>query len=738
MASSPQLTVPDVAPSAQPLPTQRLDAPSAAFGPSVAAGALTDLGKVAEQHGADLAQFALQVQGINNKQAADAKFVGMNTQLNNMLSDFKTNNLGVDPKTGQPMATTNLPQLYTKMDQLRAQGADGLSPMAQVEYEANSRRALSYAQSNARDFAVTEQRKARIATSDAVITQAQGAMIAGDPFDKVQQGILASSIAGQLGFQGSQQGWSQEQGAVEVQKALGTVYLGQVKTLVDTGNYPQAKTLFNDNKNNMTPAQLEQAVGMLKVAGNSFEANSVAQTVPVYGAPGTRSDKVASAETAVPKADWDTGIVAFHADAEGTLQQLLGQSVTITSAERTAAHNAAVGGSNSSEHLAGNAWDFVPSKSSNLTATALDLSNSMHAAGIPFDQIEVDTRNGNQHIHVGFGPQNRNEVITQGGQRLQQGTAQPAVQTTAFPDPNRYDDPENYLVDAERSAQTYARDNYSENPDQGKRVEAAVMSQVNMNFRAMNAHQRSVYNQVAGFIQDSNGAAQSITDLPPSLVSQLSPSQHNAVEADLKRNANEITPEREAQIDQLRGDQALNPQKFIATDLSKLDLPRSYRMLFTQEQDKMQKVSGKAMQENTAVSQALNAVPGQQALKAAGIPTIASGAPDKNSTEYAQFYGALQAEVEANSTDGKPPSQKDMNILVSRVAAKIGAKPASTFLDIPLPFTGNDGTSSFVVPDTDRTRITGMLQTAGVAPTENLIGKQYRYEQIKRGQNSGR
>lgn len=102
---------------------------------------------------------------------------------------------------------------------------------------------------------------------------------------------------------------------------------------------------------------------------------------------------------------------SFTQNPTGTLKSLLGVDVTVNSNIRTPEHNAAVGGVPNSEHLTGNAWDFTPEGLSTHDA-AVTLANRLKAQGVKFDQI-IDEGGA---VHVGFGPQNRGEVLARSGQ----------------------------------------------------------------------------------------------------------------------------------------------------------------------------------------------------------------------------------------------------------------------------------------------------------------------------------
>jgi len=98
---------------------------------------------------------------------------------------------------------------------------------------------------------------------------------------------------------------------------------------------------------------------------------------------------------------------ALVADPEATLGAILGGKPTITSTERSAKHNAEVGGSPTSEHIPGNGdgIDFSPPKG----MTTNEAIGRLVASGVPFDQII----NEGSVVHVGFGNGTpRGEILT--------------------------------------------------------------------------------------------------------------------------------------------------------------------------------------------------------------------------------------------------------------------------------------------------------------------------------------
>lgn len=102
-------------------------------------------------------------------------------------------------------------------------------------------------------------------------------------------------------------------------------------------------------------------------------------------------------------------LAALIADPARAFSSVVGQPVQITSSVRSPAHNAAVGGSPTSEHLAGNgnAWDMVvPGMST------AQLANQLRASGLPYDQI-IDE---GSHVHFGIGPRMRGQALVATGQ----------------------------------------------------------------------------------------------------------------------------------------------------------------------------------------------------------------------------------------------------------------------------------------------------------------------------------
>lgn len=85
--------------------------------------------------------------------------------------------------------------------------------------------------------------------------------------------------------------------------------------------------------------------------------------------------------------------LSWQSDPSDYLKSALGVPVTITSGRRTAEHNALVGGVPNSDHLRGQAYDFVPQGMS-----MADAATRLKQSGVPTTKI----LNEQDHIHVSY------------------------------------------------------------------------------------------------------------------------------------------------------------------------------------------------------------------------------------------------------------------------------------------------------------------------------------------------
>ncbi len=106
------------------------------------------------------------------------------------------------------------------------------------------------------------------------------------------------------------------------------------------------------------------------------------------------------------------------ADGLQLVRDLLGQPMIISSGYRSPALNKAVGGVLNSSHANGEAVDFISPKFGNTQK----ICEAIIKSGIKFDQL-IKERNlkGSEWVHIGFGSQMRQEVLTYKGGRYYKG-----------------------------------------------------------------------------------------------------------------------------------------------------------------------------------------------------------------------------------------------------------------------------------------------------------------------------
>lgn len=95
------------------------------------------------------------------------------------------------------------------------------------------------------------------------------------------------------------------------------------------------------------------------------------------------------------------------------VREVLGTVILVTSGYRSPRVNAAVGGSDNSDHMRGDAVDFISPR----FGTPLQICRAIAKSGIKFDQlIEEGT-----WVHISFGPRMRQEILTKSGKGFVRG-----------------------------------------------------------------------------------------------------------------------------------------------------------------------------------------------------------------------------------------------------------------------------------------------------------------------------
>jgi hypothetical protein len=359
--------------------------------------------------------------------------------------------------------------------------------------------------------------------------------------------------------------------------------------------------------------------------------------------------------------------------------------------------------------LTNSAWDFKPPAGMSLQQAATTLSNNLHAAGIPYDQIEVDTANG--HVHVGFGEKNRNETIDQNGVRQGGGSAGHFTPIPLGPTT----DPNEYLATALTRAQTYI----DQHPDMAPQDKVAYLSAVERQARVvtagLDAQQKSSYDKLDDAVV--SGGIQDITALTKQFPGEWNnlPAKYKAsLERSVQWNARVPSPERQANMEALDYERITNPAAFVNHDIRSMDLPFGEQRRFLQVQAKMQQDIQSGKQLDDSVAKALKMPEVVQAVRGLNI------SPTSDPQSYSSFMGALGAAMEvyrdSPNHGGQLPHGKDLADIVARITA---THATGLF--------GGMHDAAFQIPDDSRAKIVTDYQSThnGQTPGEQEIQRRW-------------
>lgn len=428
----------------------------AEFG-ALTGAALEQGGQKLEQAAGKVTDIALQMQGqYNETVATDAETQAMQ-QYGEIVGKYKSME-GLQAVNSRPQFVGDISAIRQKILQrlpneqakkafnllaLRHEGyaLEDVNSYAATQLKAADTRsassALDMAASRAGDYSVASNEK-RWTNTVQDIDFSLNRILTNQGYGEGSGSGMKQNADGTLAFDTSTQAGSQANAVYQNMrdKALGSAWEARIHALADdpsNGNVLVASQVFKANRDQIPPeAQLRLGAWLQpKVRNAEVSTNSEAFLSTVTG------DYHANVVTPMVNGQKPNmgkySPESFNQDASGTIQSILGIPVTITSAGRTPEKNAAVDGSKTSEHLTNNAWDFQPHGMSTREAT-LKLSQ----AGVPFDQI-IDE---GDHVHVGFGPKARGEVLEKSG-----GTYSP-IKTVP---------PSGYVSQAD-----YIRSNYSQ------------------------------------------------------------------------------------------------------------------------------------------------------------------------------------------------------------------------------------------------------------------------------------
>lgn len=117
-------------------------------------------------------------------------------------------------------------------------------------------------------------------------------------------------------------------------------------------------------------------------------------------------EELTATKTGLPNVA-DSGVQARLAHTAAGMEQvraILGHGIDVHSGYRSPAVNAAVGGSKTSDHMLGDACDFVCLD----FGTPMEVAEAILASGIKFDQLIREYG----WVHISFGPRMRQMTLT--------------------------------------------------------------------------------------------------------------------------------------------------------------------------------------------------------------------------------------------------------------------------------------------------------------------------------------
>lgn len=670
MALVPTTQGPSVAESAQPTPEQRIDAPAGAFGPAVVGQGLSEVGKAATQTSDTLSAYAQTYQAINNKQAADTGFANYTQKQDQMVADFKANNTGVDPKTGLPSAMTNMPGLYKDLETLRTDTGSGLSPMAQVEYEANTRRALSYAQSEVTNFAVDQRKAALVSTQLSLIKLAQDDAAANiDDPNRVNSDIAQIAQAHATLSTPQYNGTPTETSQALLRTDVGAIYASASKQKLDAGDIPGAQAIFSAHKDDMTFEQSTALAGALKSGAKDFVVQGNAQGI-LAGQPITDTrPQVAGASNDIAHAilgQESGGNPNVHASSAGAIG--IGQITPATFAQfakpgeviTNPADNAAV-----SARIVDFYTQAYKGDPARVAVAYFSGPGNVAPPGspTPWKRDVKDTDGTSTSAYVN-GVEGRLGVAT-------------SNRVIAPPPPpiSPNEDPNTAKAAYDTYIQTWAPKVFADDPALAAKVMEADRSAMNVRIQALAAGQAAasarLTNAITGGTTTGNavsdmgslataypGAADDIRLLPPAAQSEIQ--QHINMAAAGYGGYKSVTMTANAQT--LEGLRLADPAKFAdqtQTNLTTMQLSAADRLKYMAAQDTTRK---QLATEQDHLQQSLGRYLANPIVQAAIIHTWPTAAAQNDpSSGYLSFLGAMQGKIEAlGEKEGKPPGQDEI------------------------------------------------------------------------------
>lgn len=721
-AQVPILDAPSVPQSAQPTPRVNVSAPPEAFGLTTLGKGLSELGQAANQVSENQFGYAKMVQALDNKSAADKAYSQSLTDINTYEENYRTNNLG-------EKAAPGLAGAFKDLDAMRQKNAEGLSPLAQSMYDADSRRMLAAAKVSLSTFAAGEQKKVQLAGFDSKIDAlSSDSVLHPQNFEAnlAQQSQvwaskdLALGVPPDVGAQAQR-----ERVGKEVQKvAVATAAVGKPDEAL--AFVEQHKEAMDGNTYADTLRQLHPAV----------QANQVAKI-------GMAAADQAVAQAGGPNEGYFANVNAREgagrnprSSAEGVGQFLSGTWLKLLKSDPTFAND--IAGKSDSEILA-------LRKDPNIARMAIGEYAKQNAPILSAAGFQpTDAFLGLAH---GFGPQGAIDILRSNGNTPLEKVLPPAVMA-ANPDLKgktsgqlvsqfkaRFGEgiqgdtisgvPSSYALAAQLdSARSTAMSAMAAQGGDAQAQEAAANNaETQLRRRVEEARYREAdsYQTLTSAIQANTGIQDMdalFKSVPGALLAynSLPRAQRDGIRTELNHNANDVTPERQANLMRLAGEYGTRnvDPAFGNENIQELDIPRNAKVSWLQRQAQFRSRAQTQVDEGALLTKMLNDPRVGPTMQQLGIKP--------GSTEYYQFLGTLDTELQA--AQGAQPrhlSDQDKMGAFNRAVAKTTQYNAGFFgIGVGQRFTGPPGMTPQV-----RQQIITMLNARGIPPNEYNITRQF-------------
>lgn len=224
-------------------------------------GTEQDVGEVGaglQKYSDALAQRAVQIAAVNNKVAADNAATSTWDQQQKVILDWQANNRGMN-------AEASLPDLYTKLENIRTQNGQSLAaPIARADFDQNTRRSQATLLGTARGYAVEQRtqhlQQSFVSNQETFSSQAIAAGYGSPGWDDAMaSGLKASENGAAPGMFG----WSPEEVDAHKREFVGRVAGQAVADAVKGGDFTKGQAIFDKYKEGMSYQGVSTALDAL-------------------------------------------------------------------------------------------------------------------------------------------------------------------------------------------------------------------------------------------------------------------------------------------------------------------------------------------------------------------------------------------------------------------------------------------------------------------------------------------